>query len=374
MSKSRKPNILFIARDDAGCGFFRCKQPADFLNRAGLANAKHIFKNPSQADLMSADLVIMQDSGTMEASNITKFMRDNKIPYMTEYDDYVFHVSPHNEGGYMAWNPSTLFLHRTLEATRQGVGITVSTPQLARELFPYNPNIFVIPNYLDKDKWSHPTVKRSDDKIRIGWAGGNAHADDLKMISKVLDKIIKERKGKVVFETMGMTRKELAGVFPMEIFNELCPSCGYEGEIHHYPGESLDDYSTVLASKGWDIAVAPVINNGFGNAKSDLKIKEYSALGIPIVASDVTPYREAVDSGAKVLLATTFEEWYEAINSLIDDASKRSEISRENKEWVENYWIQENIHKMFDVYSQVILSTIPILGTAEDRLKKRTIV
>jgi glycosyltransferase involved in cell wall biosynthesis len=258
-----------------------------------------------------------------------------------------------------------------MEMTKRACGTTVSTAQLAREYHPYNPNIYIVPNYLDKEKWDNPIVKRNDGKIRIGWAGGNAHADDLKMISKVLDKIIKEYKGKVIFETMGMTRAELAGVFPMEVFGEVCPACGYEGELHHYPGESLDHYATVLASKGWDIALAPVINNSFGQCKSNLKIMEYSALGIPVVASPITPYLDSARSGAKISFAETFEEWYNTIKELIENVEKRDQFARNNKEWVSRYWIQDNIEKIFQVYKQVLDRVEPVLGTKESRLNKK---
>lgn len=364
-----KLNILFVARDDGGCGFFRCEQPAHFITRSGLANAVSVLRTPSPEQLLNADLVIMQESGSTNSASLVQFMLKNNIPFITEFDDFIHHVSPRNEAGYGAWNPATLFLHRATEMMRTGVGMTVSTPQLAREYFPYNKFVYVLPNYLDKEKWDNPIVKRTDDKIRIGWCGGNAHADDLKMIAPVLDKIVKEYNGKVIFETMGMTRHELAGVFPMKTFDEVCPSCGYEGELHHFPGEALENYPLVLSSKGWDIAVAPVINNSFGNCKSDLKIKEYAAAGIATVASPVVPYKEAYEDGAKILLAETFDDWYKALKLLIDDAEKRASLSRENKEWVEKWWIQDNVGKILNIYKQIVSRVIPILGTKEHRLK-----
>lgn len=366
-----KKKVLFVARDDGGCGFFRCQQPSEFLTRSGLAIGDFAFQNPTREQLHDADLVVLQNTGSVEASTMVKYMLENKIPFITEFDDFVHHISPHNEGGYHTWNPATLFLNRAMEATRSALGMTVSTPQLAREYFPYNPNIFVVPNYLDRDRWEQPIVKRTDGKIRIGWCGGNAHGDDLHMISKVLEKIVKERNGKVVFETMGMTAKELTGVFPMgETNEESCPSCGFEGVLHHHPGERLEDYPTVLAGRGWDIAVAPVIDNGFGNAKSDLKLKEYSAVGLPVVASPVAPYREAQEDGCAVTLARTFEEWYIALNDLIDSEEKRREMVRVNKEWIARYWIQDNIVKIWGIYDLLIKHAESTLGDKTTRLKR----
>lgn len=353
-TETKLPKILFIARDDSGCGFFRCIQPASFLKRAGLADAKAVLSTAPEEEVLQSDLVVLQAMGSVQTAAISRFCIANNIPYVVEIDDFLHHVSPHNLGGYPAWNPSTLYLHRTTEIMKSGLGLIVSTNWLAREYFPYHPTTFVVPNYLDKDKWSNPIVKRQDDKIRIGWAGGNAHADDLKMISEVINQIVKESKGKVIFETMGMTKQELSGVFNMDEFSDTCPSCGYEGEKHHHPGEAQDDYPLILSSKGWDIALAPVISNSFGNAKSDLKIKEYSAAGIPIVASRITPYLEASADGAQIAFADSYDEWYNEIKALIKSKQKRQSIVKANKEWVEKYWIQDNIGKIGEIYQQLI--------------------
>ena len=352
------PKILFIARDDGGCGFFRCFQPAQYLKRSGLADAEYILRTPTLEQLLSADLVVLQELGNVNSANLAQLCLENEIPFMVEFDDFIHHVSPRNFGGYPAWNPSTLFVYRAMETARQATALQVSTPQLAREYFPYNAKIFVMPNYLDKEAWANPVTKRPDRKIRIGWMGGNAHADDLFMVSKVIQKIVKEYDGKVIFETLGMTRQELAGVFNLNVQNDSCIKCGYEGELHHHPGESLKQYPLILASLGWDIGIAPVIDNSFGNCKSDLKIKEYSAIGLPTVASPVVAYREAVDDGAQVLLARTFDEWYNAIKSLIEDPKRREDIARSNREWVGRYWIQDNVKNIFEVYRQIIAKKV----------------
>lgn len=348
------PKILFVARDDGGCGYFRCVQPAKFLTRAGLANAKSVLQNPTPEELLEADLVVMQYMGDMGASNIAGFCAQNNIPFMTEFDDFVHHVSPHNDGGYPAWNPSTLHTHRSMEMTKRAFGVTVSTPQLAKEYFPYNPMMYIVPNYLDRDLWTNPLIRKLDGKIRIGWAGGNAHADDLKMVSGVITKLVKEFKGKVIFETLGMTAHELHDVFPLREFPEQCPSCGYEGNIHHWPGESLQNYPMTLASKGWDLAIAPVIGNSFGQAKSALKVMEYAAAGIPMVVSPIPSYREAEKGNAQIRFAETFEEWYDELKDLIQNPEKREAIARHNKEWAEGNWIQDHIKEIFEVYAQQI--------------------
>jgi O-antigen biosynthesis protein len=368
------PRILYVARDDGGCGFFRCRQPADFIKRMGLAETRVVQTVASEEDMLAADLIVFQETGSVVGSNMAKFCAENKIPYVTEFDDFVQHISPRNLGGWAAWNPGTLYIHRAMEMMKGAMGVTVSTPQLAREYFPYNPYIYVVPNFLDKSVWDNSPAKKLDGKIRIGWIGGNAHADDLRMVSKVLDKLVKRYKGKVIFETMGMTAQELAGVFPMQATDSTCPSCGYEGELHHFPGEAQQDYPMVLASKGWDIAIAPVISNAFGNCKSDLKLKEYAAAGIPVVASPITPYLEASLNNAQVLFATTFEEWYNNLDKLIRNPKLRDSMVKANKEWIGKNWIDDNAQMIFGVYQQILDRSKLVLGTKEDRLKKRNLL
>jgi len=349
------PTALFVIRDKGGCGYYRCLQPAAFLRTRGLMNTITDFKDTTREHILQSDIVIFQESGSIASVEAMNFAQENNKPVVIENDDYLFGVSPNNIGGYGAWNPGKLFIHRFTQQMVKADALILSTPQLGREYFPYNSNIYILPNFLNEDKWINPLIKKKDGYLRIGWAGGNAHFDDLKMITKVIEKIVLENKDKVKFETMGMLKKELKGVFSnLEEFSEVCPKCEYQGDSVTWTGENLDNYPLVLASHGWDIALAPVINNSFGNCKSDIKLKEYAATGYPIVASDVAPYREAKEDGCDVLLSRNFEEWYNNIKLLIDNPDRRKEMIENNKKWMSKKWIGENIVLYSEAFKQII--------------------
>ena len=186
--------VLYVTRDKGGCGFYRCSQPASFLKSRGLMNTIIDHKIAKEKHILEADIIVFQESGSTVSVEAMNFAIKNKKPVVIEIDDFLHKVSPHNVSGYGAWNPGTLYLHRFVQQLYKASAITVSTPQLARELFPYNENIFVIPNFLNEDKWDQKQIKKQDGIIRIGWAGGNAHKDDLLMISKVIEKIIRDQK------------------------------------------------------------------------------------------------------------------------------------------------------------------------------------
>lgn len=346
--------VLYIKRDEDGCGYYRCFQPALSLRRLGLMNTIVDLQSSTPEHIKQADIVVFQALGTLASIEAMDFaVKENKA-IVVECDDFLNVVSPNNPG-YVSWHPGNLILHRATEQIKKADAMTVSTPQLAREYFPYQKNIYILPNFLSRQMWEDlPVTKKTDGIVRIGWAGGNAHVDDLRMIAPVLEKIIKEFNGKVRFETMGMSKRELHGVFKMQEFFDLCPKCGYQGEMQYMPGENLSDYPQVLASYGWDIALAPIVDTSFNTSKSDLKLKEYSAVGFPMIASRVTPYIEAKANGCNVRLASTFKEWYNYIKELIVDAELRHKISKENKEWVKQYWVDDNVKNYLDFYQEIL--------------------
>ena len=348
------PTVLYIIRDDGGCGYYRCHQPALNLRRMGLFNTITDFKTSNPKHILQADIVVFQELGSPVSLEAFNFAIKNGKPTVIEVDDFLHVVSPNNPG-YGAWNPGTLFLHRSVGQMEKASAMTVATPQLAREYFPFNDNIYVVPNFLSEDKWSNNQVKKKDGFLRIGWAGGNSHIDDLKLVTKVIEKIIGKYKDKVKFEIMGMVKEEMKGVFSgLEPFHETCPKCNYQGDSMVWSPENLDNYPQVLASHGWDIALAPIVDTAFNNAKSDLKIKEYAACGFPTVASYVTPYVEAADNGADIILAKNFKEWYNGIKTLIDNPDLRKNMIEVNKEWIKNYWIEDNIKLYADTYNKII--------------------
>jgi len=348
------PTVLFILRDDGGCGFYRCLQPAMFLRRARLFNTITDMRATTPEHILQADLIVFQDIGSTQSLEAFNFALAQGKPVVVEVDDYLNGVSPHNPG-YGAWNPSTLFIPRAVIQMQKASAMTVSTPQLAREYFPHNKNIHVLPNFLDKDKWSNNQEKTMDGMIRIGWSGGNAHLDDLQMISKVIEKVVRKYDGKVKFEMMGMVKQELKNTFGhLGEFSETCPHCNYQGEFKVWNPENQDNYPLVLASHGWDIALAPVIDTAFNNAKSDLKLKEYSTCGFAPIASRVTPYEEAQEQGCDVLLCKSFDEWYNNIIELIENEDKRRQMVKNNHKWMEKNWIDENVYLYAGVYEEII--------------------
>ncbi|GAG24208.1 unnamed protein product, partial [marine sediment metagenome] len=109
-----------------------------------------------------------------------------------------------------------------------------------------------------------------------------------------------------------------------------------------------------LKECAFDIAIAPLIETGFNQCKSDIKIKEYAALGVPVIATRMKPYSLSVKEGYTGFLATTGKEWFDSLELLIKNKDLREKLGRNNYRWYKENTIDKHIHKWMAFYNRVI--------------------
>jgi glycosyltransferase involved in cell wall biosynthesis len=101
--------------------------------------------------------------------------------------------------------------------------------------------------------------------------------------------------------------------------------------IQHERSYVLNQWSSIdqwpAAVKGWqiDIGIAPLLDSNFNRAKSNLRWLEYSALGVPTVASKVRPFVESIGPG-EGYLCNSKQQWYDTLRVLVLDEKKRRKV------------------------------------------------
>jgi GT2 family glycosyltransferase len=91
--------------------------------------------------------------------------------------------------------------------------------------------------------------------------------------------------------------------------------------------EPIDDYDgfvATLGELGWWFGIAPLEDNAFNTCKTETKWLEYSAAGIPTLASDVAVYRRCCQGGAGILVADG--AWGAEMDRMLREPSLRSEV------------------------------------------------
>ena len=223
-------------------------------------------------------------------------------------------------------------------------GVTVSTDPLKDAYSKFNKNIDVLPNCNNYKEWPKP-FQHTDNKIRIGYAGGTAHNDDLELIIEPIAKIL-QKYPDVIFEVISALTPGKA----MELGAKMLKfgdSDILERFIIKGGTEAWQGYPEFLCSQGWDIGIAPLVNEPFNQGKSHIKWMEYSMAGAATVASPVHPYIYPID-GIKViqhgktgLLATNTEQWFESLEQLVTNRDYRKKIAHNAYQDIKKHWQQK---------------------------------
>jgi len=356
--------LLFLPQDNKGCGFYRMMVPANEIKRQNLADVVVNFGWDWKL-VQWADVIIIQRESNEKASESIDQAHSIGKKIIYEIDDLLQLVSPWNPA-FNFWSPMGPNLGRALKLIEKCDGVQVSTPRLRNEYGLWNPVIEVMPNFLDKQLWDTPAwtathwdnfyKKKNDGIIRIGWAGAGSHYHDIQLIEEVITKIC-QKYPQVHFVMMGYFGESNKG---KNLFQDLstntsiCPHCKQTGQLEKVQGIELLYYPSKLKECAFDIAVAPLIETGFNQGKSDLKIKEYAALGVPVVATRMKPYSDSVKEGYTGFLASTGKGWFDALELLIKNEELRKRLGKNNHDWYEQNTIDKHIGEWLQFYYRVV--------------------
>ncbi len=113
----------------------------------------------------------------------------------------------------------------------------------------------------------------------------------------------------------------------LRIVGELVLPPGFEAFAERVERVPFTDFKTYLAVLGAsDIAIAPLEDTIFNDAKSNIKLIEAAAVGLPSVCSPRREFCAPVEHGVDGFLATTDTEWFDALRMLASDAALRARI------------------------------------------------
>ncbi|MGK9175457.1 glycosyltransferase [Yokenella regensburgei] len=295
-----------------GNGHHRVMQPFKALERhyhmeGALINAIPGLMETTQ---LQPDVVLLElVTGSRFPEIITQLREINNAKIILEYDDNLLNI-PLKNGSRQHFPQKALKTFRKVLDSADW--LVVSTEPLAEAYSRFHSDIRVALNRLAPDQWGHLQSQRGvGEKIRIGWAGGSSHRGDL----EILLPLIKALEGQVEWVFMGMKPRNIRCEF--------------------HPGVPFDMYPEKLASLNLDLALVPLEVNHFNECKSNLRLLEIGTCGVPIIATDLMPYR----CGLPVtLVENRFKDWMNAIQAYINDPLLRARQGDALREAVHRDW------------------------------------
>lgn len=346
-----RPKILALPQDHFGCGNYRIIGP---LNALADASKAEIHIGPRQdiyqgsiapiatiTEVLRAepDVIFMQAMLQDEHIYSVEFYKKfSGVPLMADIDDLKTDLPDKNCNKRFVAKDVRSRLRKFLSFIDQ---LTVSTQPLAEAYKHLIDNIVVVPNRIDATLWGDlSSQRRTSAKPRVGWVGAQQHHGDLE----------------VIIDVVKQTAKEVDWIFMGMCLDELKP---YIKEEHQFVG--FADYPAKMASLNLDLAVAPLELNAFNEAKSNLRILEYGALGWPVVCTDIYPYQNAPVARVK----NTTADWLAAIRDRIYDLDIAAKEGDALRAWVKQHWILQD---HLDDWAQPLLGD-SLSGAAMPRQK-----
>ena len=317
------PRIVAQAPDEMGVGQYRMMGPLKELADNGricrfqlppLNSDKRFMPFVSELIRAKPTILFLQNAFSEfhleDLQNYAELLPD--VFRVFGQDDIVFAAPPKSSA-------KKHFGKDTKARVRRGVSlchrVIVTTEPIAEAMRGMVDDIRVVPNYLERSRWGNlqrPGNERR--KPRVGWAGAQEHQGDLEFILPVVE----------------ATANEVDW-----IFMGLCPpKLRYHvAEVHN--AVPFDQYPATLAALDLDLAIAPLEINRFNTAKSNLRLLEYGAVGYPVIATDILPYRNAPITR----VPNNPKAWIDAIRAHIHDLNATRAAGEQLREWVLSNWM-----------------------------------
>ncbi|MGK9451353.1 glycosyltransferase [Acidithiobacillus caldus] len=301
-----------------GTGEYRIIAPARALSRAGRLQTQETMQLLTPPEMLQSqpDSVIfqlqMEDHQSVVIRQWTEYCPDTLRVF--EIDDLVIHLPMKNAHRPHIHPDIVKRLRHTAERMHRMV---VTTEYLAEQYRGWNADIRVVPNFVERARWGAlRTAINEGKRPRVGWVGGVSHLGDLELIQDVVKATSKE----IDWVFMGMCPESLQ---PYVTFVKPVP---------------FDQYPAKVASLGLDLALAPLEDHPFNLGKSHLRVLEMGILGIPVLATDILPYR-----GFPIwMVKNRYRDWLNTIKELLADRDALRRAGTVLREHIEQHWILED--------------------------------
>lgn len=340
--------VYVYPADETGCGYYRLIWPAQALIEQGcdinIVMPKQ--RNSSLRGILDqdgelvgvripsdADVVVFQRITHRHLVNAVKHIRKQGVAVVIDIDDDLSAIHPANPA-FLAMHPTNGVSkdhnwRNTQLACEAATMVQVSTDALLPRYAPHGRGGVVrncVPSrYLD--------IPHTDSTV-IGWGGSvHSHPDDLQTVGVGIERVMDEGTFRVVGPGTNVQKV-------LRLSRE--PESTGVREMH-------EEWPAALADLG--IGIAPLADTRFNMGKSWLKPLEYSATGVPWVASPRAEYRRLHEMGVG-LLADKPKHWASQLRKLIREPQLRADMSAQGRELAAKMTIESNAWRWWELWSR----------------------
>jgi O-antigen biosynthesis protein len=226
------------------------------------------------------------------------------------------------------------------DAIRYAAGVTCPTENLASAIRPLNHNICILPNAIEWSDAQWAVKKQPSEAIRFGWVGGISHENDLQIISDVVELT------NIEFHLCGvsdsLTWQRIKKRFPNAIIHDGLP---------------VNEYGVLYSNI--DVMLCPLEETKWNSMKSELKVLEAAEYHIPVIASNVYPYKYMEKNIGVRLVENDVMSWVNTIEFYLNNPNKVAIDGAANYGHCHLFYNIEDINeKRLNFYTRICKSAI----------------
>jgi glycosyltransferase involved in cell wall biosynthesis len=314
--------VLAITDKDSGCGYHRCTLPLAYLP---IPKEDKLITNVYEEEMIGRGWDIILYNRFIPELPIEKLLEYKKkygFKIVVDIDDY-WKIDPHHimhddyKNGLGA-----VTVNNIVEADL----VTCTHERLYDVIKVLNKNVEILPNALPYGDGFFNDEKVEDDRLRLIYAASIFHEQDVAILRNPIKKIYgdKHLRDKIKMVICGLHDK---GNYSPEAWNEMNvwsrDNIEASAQIWH---RMINDYTHALQLDGTverslpvydymqfykhgDVGLIPLRDSGFNAMKSNLKILECAAKKIPVIVSNVQPYKDF----PFVTKINSQPEWYKSV-------------------------------------------------------------
>ena len=285
------------------------------------------------ADVMAArqaDVILVQREAMMFGPPVIEWLtsRALKRPMVLDLDDatYVSYTSP----TYGGLGKALKWFSKTDDLIRWAAIVTCGNRSIAEYVSSRGVQARIIPTVVDTDVFRPAKREAPDGPVVLGWIGTHSTFPFLESIFPALRSLAARHELRLKVVGAGKDEVSVPGV-----------------KVENAPWKmerEVEDFQFI------DVGLYPIdvsMYAGWAAGKSGFKAIQYMSVGVPYVATPVGASAEIGEAGVTHLFASTQDEWYGALETLIVDAQRRREMGAAGRRHaVANYGLPAQADKL----------------------------
>jgi len=340
---------LIGLKDRTGCGYWRITLPSRHFDHKGwwfdITDLKVQYEY-----LLDYDTIMVQRLHTWGEHHVVESLKSAGKRIVYDIDDNIFDIPPDNPAAKIVNNDC-----KQAAAAIMSLADCITTPSAVirddlDERFGYGEKVRIIPNALDLSQWPLVTddddetaqnIGSPDNQLRVFWQGSATHAADWLCCLDGLDRVMQERDDVIVM---------IFGFMPPALYAMVKDRQKpyWNRKVQFMDFQHVETYIWTMKQVRAEVGLCPLRESKFNVCKSPLKFCENTVIGFPTVASNVSPYKEVIQSGVNGYLADTPDEWYKSIMALLEARESRFNMLREARKLVVEQYNISNVMPLWE--------------------------